>query len=430
MASDEDRRRRRRGRVPDHVDFTLMTRRALVFAARQPPFPATHGAGIRTLRLLTGLAEEFDTIFVTFVSPGGATPSEVRRGLSGIEVITVPAPAESKRLSQLQSLLSSRSWQFGRFPESPLAAALVRAVQRSGAEVLHLDDLAVALPPPPTTPLVAFAPHNVEHRIIRGTAEAAHGERRLFAAIEWRKIKREEERVWRRTPLCIGVSQLDADVFKAGGAERVDVCPNGTDPVKRLPLRGRNHDEAFRMLFVGTASYQPYERGLAWFIRHVLPQLRERVWATLDVVGSPPTKPIPDPSVTYRGRVPSVSRWYEQAHVVVVPVFHGSGTRLKLIEAMAFGRPVVSTRLGAEGLPVRPGVHYLAAEEVQEFVEVLVALARRCVAPDPGLEKMLTIARDAISDLTWPSISRRLAALYAGAVEHRGPLSAAGGQAE
>ena len=402
-----------------------MTRPALVFAARQPPFPATHGAGIRTLRLLTGLAEEFDTVFVTFSHPGGPTPSEVTDGLPGIDVVTVATPVVSKRLSQARSVLTPRSWQFGRFPGSALTAAVASAVQRSGAKVLHLDDLAVALPPPPAGPLVAFAPHNVEYRIIQGTAEAAQGPRRFFAEVEWRKIKREEERVWRRTPVCVGVSELDAQVFKAGGAPSVEVCPNGTDPVDRLPLLARAPHEAFRMLFVGTASYQPYERGLAWFIRNVLPGVRERVQATLDVVGSPPLNPVTDPSVTYRGRVPSVTHWYEQAHVVVVPVFHGSGTRLKLIEAMALGRPVVSTRLGAEGLPVRPGVHYVAAEKADEFVEALVRLADCYTAPDRGLETMLATSHEATLALTWPNITRGLAAFYAGVVERREAVSAA-----
>ncbi len=390
-----------------------MARRALVFAARQPPFPATHGAGIRTLRLLTGLAEEFDTVFVTYALPGGPSPSEVRRGLPGIDVVMVDAPAQSKRWSQARSLLSPRSWQWGRFPDRPLAEALAGALRRSGAGVLHLDDLTVALPPPPPAPLVAFAPHNVEHRIIRGTAEAAQGPRRLFAAIEWRKIKREEERVWRRTPLCIGVSELDAQVFKAGGAPRVEVCPNATDPVERLPAPVRDGAEPLRMLFVGTAAYQPYERGLEWFIREVLPRVRERVAVTFDIVGSPPTDPVHDPSVSYRGRVPSVVPWYESAHAVVVPVFHGSGTRLKLIEAMAFGRPVVSTRLGAEGLPVKEGLHYLAAEDAAEFADALIDLSDRCTASDPDLEKMLASAHAAVRDLTWPSVTKRLAALYA-----------------
>lgn len=400
-----------------------MARRALVFAARQPPFPATHGSGIRTLRLLTGLAEEFDTVFVTFTSPGGATPSEVSRGLAGIEVVTVPVPAEPKRVSQMRSLHSARSWQFGRFPGRPLAAALASAVERSGADVLHLDDLAVALPTPPAGPLVAFAPHNVEHRIIRGTAEAARGPRRAFASIEWRKIKREEERVWRRTPLCIGVSELDAETFKASGAQHVEVCPNGTDSAERLPLPVRDHKEPLRILFVGTASYQPYERGLAWFVRDVLPRVRERVPARLDVVGSPPTNPVAAPSVIWRGRVPSVTQWYKQAHVVVLPVFHGSGTRLKLIEAMALGRPVVSTRLGAEGLPLQAGVHYLAAENSDEFVEALITLAGRYAEPNPGVDTMVATAHHAISGLTWPAITERLAALYAGAVDRRRGIS-------
>lgn len=394
-------------------------RRALVFAARQPPFPPTHGAGIRTLRLLTGLSEEFDTVFVTVTSANDPTAADLSRALNGIEVMTVPASDASKRWSQGRSLLSRRSWQFGRFPQRRLREAMAKAVLRSRAEILHLDDLAVALPPAPPGPLVAFAPHNVEHRIIRGTAEAARGARRLFAEIEWRKIKREEERVWRRTPLCIGVSEMDAETFRAGGARRVEVCPNGADPVERVPLPPRAQDEALRVLFVGTGSYQPNERGLAWFIEEVIPRVRGLVPVAFDVVGSPPRKPLADPAVSYRGRVPSVAPWYERAHVVVVPVFHGSGTRLKVIEAMAFGRPVLSTLLGAEGLPVEPGVHYVAADDVEGFASSLVALAGQCAARDPELERMLESAHDVAAELAWPKITKRLATLYAREAEAR-----------
>lgn len=394
-------------------------RRALVFVAKQPPFPATHGAGIRTLRLLSGLAEDFDTVFVTFTSAEGPRAGDLSRALNGIDVVTVPAADGSKRRSQARSLMSASSWQFGRFPRRAMSQAVGEAARHSGADIVHLDDLAVALAPPPPGPAAAFAPHNVEHRIIRGTADAAHGPRRLFAALEWRKIKREELRVWRRTPLCIGVSDKDAETFKAGGARRVAVCPNGTDPVQRRPLPRRRSDEELRVLFVGTASYQPYERGLAWFVEEVLPRVRDRVPVTFDVVGSPPSRPARDPSVNYRGRVPSVTPWYEQAHVVVVPVFHGSGTRLKVIEAMAFGRPVVSTSLGAEGLPVRAGIDYIAAEDANGFVAAILALAGQIAAREPELESMLASAHDVVSDLTWPAITKRLAALYENEAELR-----------
>src|ERR1039458_10558913 len=152
----------------------------------------------------------------------------------------------------------------------------------------------------------------------------------------------------------------------AGGARRVELCPNGVDPVERLPLRALRRDDPLKLLFVGSGSYAPYERGLAWMVREVLPRLRRQTAVSFDVVGQPPARPVAAEGVRYVGRVPTVEPYYDAAHVVVVPVFEGSGTRLKVIEAAAFGRPVVSTRLGAEGLPLEAGGHYLAGEGADE----------------------------------------------------------------
>ena len=168
---------------------------------------------------------------------------------------------------------------------------------------------------------------------------------------------------------------------------------------------------------MGTVSYRPYERGIAWFVREVLPQLRERLPVELDVVGSPPLKPISAPGVCYRGRVPALQPWYERAHAVLVPVFEGSGTRLKMIEAMAYGRPVVSTPLGSEGLPVRSDAHFMQATTAEQFTKALEELAHHTASGDDGLGRMLERARDAIRPLFWGNVVAGLVDVYRAELE-------------
>ena len=117
--------------------------------------------------------------------------------------------------------------------------------------------------------------------------------------------------------------------------------------------------------------------------------------------------------VTYVGRVDELRPHYEHAHVVVVPLHHGSGTRLKVVEAMAYGRPVVSTSLGAEGLPVRPVEHFFAADDAEGFAEAVVQVQRRLARPEDELVPLLRRARGAVEDLFWPAIAARLGAAYA-----------------
>jgi glycosyltransferase involved in cell wall biosynthesis len=226
--------------------------------------------------------------------------------------------------------------------------------------------------------------------------------------------------------LCLAVSPLDAEQMRAGGARRVELCPNGTDPVAPLPLPSRDPAEPVRLLFIGKGCYEPYERGLRWLVSEVLPRIRATMPVSLDVVGAPPANPARAPGVRYAGVVDSVRPWYERAHVAIVPVFEGSGTRLKIPEALAYGRPVVSTSLGAEGLPLAAGDHYLQADDAAGFASAVIETARACEEPERRLVPTLSAGRASIEELYWPTILRRLVDLYGGELEERRAQRTAG----
>jgi polysaccharide biosynthesis protein PslH len=181
--------------------------------------------------------------------------------------------------------------------------------------------------------------------------------------------------------------------------------------VAQLPAPRRASGEPLRLLFIGSGSYRPYEVGLSWFVKHVFTQLAQARPTSFDVVGEPPRHPVQAPGVVYHGRVPRVLPYYEQAHVVVVPVFAGSGTRLKIVEAMAHGRPVISTELGAQGLPIAPGQHYLPAEDAPSFINQLQRVGEILERPHE-LEGMLRRARLAVEPLFWDVVAERLVELY------------------
>jgi len=397
---------------------------SLVFATRRAPYPLTNGSRLRANRLLAGLSQAFKTTLVTFEhhpdSPDGACArEELERLFPGVDVVTAPGTGPSQRLDQVRSLMSRRSWTAGRYVTPSFRSALQATVARVRPAIVHLDEQSLGEYGPLEGALTVLATHNVDYEILRGVAQAGHGRRRAFSAIEWRKVRREAEWAWRRMPLCLAVSEVDARVMRAAGARRVEVCPNGTDPVERLAPPRRGPGEPFRLLFVGSGAFDPYERGLAWFVRSVIPRLRDRVPVELDVVGERPSRPVPAPGVAYVGHVPAVRPWYERAHAAVVPLFEGSGTRLKIVEAMAHGRPVVSTTLGARGLPLSGGVHYLGADDADAFVTALAALAEDIERGDGAVPAMLDRARGAITSLFWPAIVDRLIDLYRGEIAQR-----------
>jgi glycosyltransferase involved in cell wall biosynthesis len=401
----------------------MPARPVAVFVHRAVPVPARSGGAIRAHRLMTGLAERFDVVLVALGhAPGlpsvALDAGEVARELPGIDVVTVPARPGRKRLQQLMTVPTRRSWNSGRFATPALRAA-VHAVSRDrGAALVHFDGPGVGLVGPVPGRLNAVAPHDIDSDIERAAAERTTGPRRRFAQLELRKVLREERMQWRAADLCVAVSELDERAMRDNGAREVVVVANGTDPVPRLPIPRRAAGETLRLLFVG-APYLPNLQAVEWLVGAVLPAVRARIPVSLDVVGLSRKEVPAAAGVTAHGRVPSVAAFYAQAHVAVVPILAGSGSRLKVVEAMAHGVPVVSTTLGAAGLGLTAGTHYRAGDDPASFAEALTGVAQDLVDRQPGLERMLDAARAAAEALFWPSVAGRLATSYETALAQR-----------
>jgi len=405
----------------------MTDRRGLLFVTRDLKVEARSGAPIRTQRLLAGLARAFDVTAITFEHADGSIHGRVGReelthAFPGVRIVTVKGLGAHKRAAQLLSLTRPRSHEWGRYRSAAMRRAIDAEVAVRTPHIVHFDDPGVAQVGPIGDASSALAAHNIEHRILAETARAAAGPRAAYALLEAAKVAREERRLWREMDLCVAVSDLDARAMRAGGARRTIVCPNGTDPVDPLPPPRKAPSDPLRLLFVGTGTYWPNAHGLAWLMQVVLPLVRQNLEVSVDVVGTPPRAPVHAPDVTYHGQVPELRSFYARAHAVVVPLHQGSGTRLKVVEGMAYGRPVVSTALGAEGLPVRAGEHFLRADDAETFAAALMALAPRLNGPDEGVLSLLQRARAAVRQLFWPKIGERLADAYQSVAASHAPL--------
>ena len=175
------------------------------------------------------------------------------------------------------------------------------------------------------------------------------------------------------------MSEADRQLLLSANSRlRVEVSPNGVDTNRYRPLP--EEGETAEMLFIGNMGYQPNVDAAVYFCREVLPFIRREVPdARLWVVGIGPgtsVRRLEGNGVFVTGGVPDVVPYYKRSKVCVVPVRAGSGTRLKILEAMALGRPVVSTSMGCEGLEVVGGDHVLIADDHEVFAEQTVKLLR------------------------------------------------------
>jgi glycosyltransferase involved in cell wall biosynthesis len=176
------------------------------------------------------------------------------------------------------------------------------------------------------------------------------------------------------------VSSRDAEIFRDEyGVSDVSEIPTGVDTEYFRPA-GRVRPEPFDLVFTGSMDWLPNEDAILYFVEAILPRLREAVpGVTLTVVGRNPSPRVTalgrrDPTVRVTGSVPDVRPYIERAAMFIVPLRIAGGTRLKIYEAMAMEKAVVSTTVGAEGLPVRDGEDIALADAPEAFAATIIQL--------------------------------------------------------
>jgi glycosyltransferase involved in cell wall biosynthesis len=414
----------------------------VLFVTPYLPSPPRFGGQRRLHGLISGLAASHEVSVLSFFDAREDQEASLRATRAYCRrVVMVPnrrrdAGWADKRLLQLGSLLLPWSYERLIHRGRTLTLALDDMVSTDAYDVIHFEfsHMAVHLSgaggrPERSSPATRSAPgpvllldeHNIEYDVVRQTAVAGGSvARRAFSAIDWRKVRAEERRAWTRLDGCTLTSACDEGVVRSHAPEiRTAVVPNGVDLDFFRPRGGPR--DAGTLLFFGAVDYYPNTEGLLFFLDHVLPRLSARVpRARLCIVGRRPPAAIlarRGPGVEITGAVEDIRPYIERAAAVVVPLRIGGGTRLKILEAMAVGKAVISTSLGAEGLDVVPGRDILIADDAEGFAAQCARLLE-----DPGLaDRIGAAARGAVeARYGWGASVERLSAFYAEVLEARG----------
>ncbi len=240
-------------------------------------------------------------------------------------------------------------------------------------------------------PVVLFE-HNVEYQIWQRLAGIERSPlKRGLLEVEWRKVMTREAAACAAADLTIAVSEDDRRRLSelAPQAQTASI-PTGVDTA--YFRRNGTPEVPGRIVFTGSMDWRPNEDAVLYFIDAMLPAIRREVPSvSLAIVGRNPTQRLRDAAARVgalvSGTVDDVRPWMDAGSVFVVPLRAGGGTRLKIFEALAMEKPVVSTTLGAEGLALAPGREFVAADEPNDFVREVVSLLR-----DPARRRALARA--------------------------------------
>lgn len=352
--------------------------------------PVDKGGRIRTYQMLRALRERHQVTYLT-LDDGAAAPDAAEKAAEYADtLIRVPfrsAPKRSARFwGELAMNLGSRlPYAVAKYKSPELTRAIRLALRDSHVDVVVCDFLAPSLNVPDDlgVPTVLFQ-HNVEAEIWRRHTEVRSNPlARKYFQLQWQRMERFERAECRRFDRVIAVSVQDAELMRSAyDVPDVAAVPTGVD-IGYFSPAGNVSREPRHLVFTGSMDWLPNEDGIRWFVGEILPRLKTLVPDVMvTIVGRHPPDAIralagTDASLRVTGTVPDVRPFIESAAGFIVPLRIGGGTRLKIFEAMAMGCPVVSTSVGAEGLPVRHGEHLLMADSADAFARAAADVLRK-----------------------------------------------------
>lgn len=354
----------------------------VLFALPHCPMPPNSGGKLLTLQAIEALSSKHELAFVVLKGPD---LSEDVAGLHRFgDVTAVAAPHRRSVLHRvgfragysLAALATGTPLHAYYGCPAPFWRAVQRKAEEWRPEVVHYDFWYSALRDlgsPSYRRLLLEQDVEFVRRLRE--AELASSARKWWLNKVASSVRRAESRVLRQVDCVMAVTPRDARVAAEVGARKVVVFPVAIDTEDRCPPS--REPDAPNILFVGSFVHTPNVDGILWFAREVLPRvLSVHPSARLTIVGADPPQPVRELAqgtdrILVTGWVTDVSPYYASARVVIAPLRFGSGIKLKVLEAMSFGRPVVTTSVGAEGMDVMPGENIFVQDTPEGFAEAI-----------------------------------------------------------
>jgi sugar transferase (PEP-CTERM/EpsH1 system associated) len=395
------------------------------------PYPPWFGGASRVYHLLRVLAGEHRITLLCFGTPAereAAVP--LRETCVAVHTVMPPPAIRWRRLYQARSVVGRPYYHYA-YHSAAMARALARTLARGSFDVVQVEFSHMGSYHLPEGPLRVLDEHNVEYQLLERVGRQVRGPlRRFYGWDQARKFRRYELAACRRMDAVFTTSEADRATLESDGVDvPMRVVPNGVDVDFFRPQAAGVSGS--KLLFTGAINYLPNTDAVLYFTGEILPRIRAAVpGVSFAVVGRDPpprVQRLAGPGITVTGTVPDVRPWMQEAAVFVVPLRSGSGTRLKILEALASGCAVVSSSIGCEGLDVTPGTDILVADDPAGFAAAVL----RCLRDRELRVRLGARGRELVERrYRWESIGRALAASYGelldGASRRNGVAAASG----
>lgn len=359
----------------------------ILFVSTNLPIPPNNGQGIRSLSIVQALASSgHDLSFVAFAHKDRDESlyplSTYCREIDLLEREMANVSQSSEYLRRARCLLSLRPYSVERFRSEEMQARIQGHLRATPFDLIICDSLYALVNVPQTAVPIVLNCHNVEHLIFQRYSRIEKNFfKRSYARVEAHLIRGAERHSWRRAAIAMVCSNVDRETLHhLYGNLPIFVVPNAVDTDSYRPDESSSSQAL--LLFQGGMDWYPNRDAVEFFAQSILPLVRAEFPSIGFIVAgrNPPVHFVEEHGtkhgIEFTGTVPDMRPYLSAATVVVVPLRFGSGTRIKILEACAAGKPVVSTNVGAEGLDLEADKDIILADDPIEFARSVITLLR------------------------------------------------------
>ena len=387
----------------------------ILFITSQFPFPPDSGWNIRVFNFIRFLSAKHKITLLSFYTEKD-DPSKFSE-LSGYcsEIFTIRRSSSYNPLDLAKGLLTSIPFSVWNFESRKMEKKAKGLFSSKEFDVIQVEDIHMSQYLPwDCSGLKILDMHNVESEYLERFSEIEKNVfKKYYASLTAGKLKKYEISNSKKFDLCLAVSEKDLKTFQLFAQPKsLEVIPNGVD-LNYFSTKGVKADP-LTLLFLGKLDYRPNIDAMFYFMEKIWPLIIKRIPdAKFLVVG----KDMPEnlksslksKNVILKGYVEDIREVLSSCSVMVVPLRYGGGTRIKILEAFAMGKPVVSTTLGCEGIEVHSGEEILIADTPESFAESVVQ-----VLTYPDLrEKLSRTGRKLVQEkYDWEKIIQKLEGIY------------------
>lgn len=394
----------------------------ILFLTSQYPFPPRGGGALRAYGLIQGVIDAGHTVHLFSFADYPPSPDEF--SVRCAEVTTLPPPSRdlTDRLRDL--LFSTQADMARRFWSEEALMHILDLLQQHRFDIIHTESIEMA------AYLIPLHKQHPELPMIYGSLNAeADLQRTMFSIdrrnpkrfigmiyswIQWRRLTRLESAICNLSAYVLAVSESDRDILAKLTQTPIALVKNGIQMSLYITLPRTESLKSNALVFTGTMDYRPNVDAVLWFADAIFPYILEHYPdAHFYIVGHRPHQRLAplyeNPNITITGKVPEVLSYLQGATVYIAPLRMGSGTRFKILEAMAAHNAVVSTSLGAQGLGVTDGQELRLADVPLDFAAAILDLLDN----PPHREQLGNAASQFVQDhFDWSVIVPHLLKVY------------------